>query len=234
MPHEAGAWPVLVFMHGGIGTKDNMIDISQELAEQGLVVFTINWPPSGLSAAYQENGRKIRETYEVLSCAVSFASSTAAEYGGDPSQVIVVGFSWGADYGSWFALSGENLESEWDQFSVSRGGPPPQIDCEKKGFSGAADAFIGIGGTYTYAKNLREKDEEIWNLFSPMAQIGKNPNLSVRFLHGEKDDFGPVQPARFNDLLVEAGYDSKLILFDGGHEVPIDHIVELISELFGD
>lgn len=221
-------------MHGGVGSKENFIEISQSLADQGLVVFTINWPPSGLSAAYQENGRKIRETNEVLMCAVRFALSTAAEYGGDPSKVIVVGFSMGADYGSWFALSGDNLENEWEQFSASRGGPPPQVYCEEEESSGTVSAFIGIGGLYTYAKNLRERDEELWKLFSPMAQIGKNPNLSLRFLHGEKDDFGPDQPARFNELLVEAGYDSELIIFEGGHEVPIDLVFELISEFVGD
>lgn len=221
-------------MHGGIGSKENFIEMSQDFADLGLVVFTINWPPSGLSAAYEENGRKFRETFEVLTCAVRFAEATATQYGGDPSKVIVIGFSMGAAYGSWFALSGDNLENEWEQFSTTHSGPPPQVRCEKEGISGTADAFIGIGGQYTYAKNLRERDEELWNLSSPMAQIGKNPNLSIRFIHGEMDDFSPEQTARFNDLLVEAGYNSELILFEGGHEVPVDLVYELISELAGD
>ena len=232
-PHKAGAWPVVVFMHGGIGSKENLTGISQELAEQGMVVFTVNWPPSGLKAAYQEKGRKARETYEVLTCAVQFARSAAPRFGGDPSEVVVVGFSMGANYGSWFALAGKELESEWDTFSGD-GGPPPQIECVEKGFSGAADAFIGIGGIYTYANNLREKYVEIWKLFSPFAQVGKNKGVPLRFLHGKSDDFSPDLPAQLNDLLIAAGHDSELIIFDGGHEVPVELIVELVSDLFGD
>lgn len=233
-PHKAGDWPVVVFMHGGIGSKENLVVPSHELAERGLVVFTINWPPGGLKAAYQENGRKARETYEVLTCAVRFARSAAPKYGGDPSEVAVVGFSMGADYGSWFALAGEQLRSEWDTFSNSRGGPPPQIECVERNVSGAADAFIGIGGIYTYANNLRDNYFEIWKLFSPFAQVGKNQGMPLRFLHGKSDDFGADLPAQLNDLLVAAGHDSELIIFDGGHEVPVEIIVELVSGLVGD
>jgi len=233
-PKKVGDWPVVLFMHGGIGSKENLVGISQELAEQGMIVFTINWPPGGLKAAYQDNGRKARETYEVLACAVQFAKSAAPGYGGDPSEIVVVGFSMGADYGSWFTLAGEELEKEWDIFSDSHGGPPPQVKCVGKKISGAADAFVGIGGIYTYANNLREKHFELWKLFSPFAQIGKNTGVPLRFLHGKRDDFGPDLPAELNDLLVSAGYDTDLVIFDGGHEVPIELTAELVSELVGD
>lgn len=232
-PHEAGPWPVVVFLHGMNATKERHVESSQIIAEQGAVVFTITWPTMKESLAAQENGRGFREIYEVMSCAVRYAKATAADHGGDPSKVIVVGFSAGARFGSWFALSGDTLLPKWEEFSTIRGGPPSQISCLADEFSADVDAFVGIGGFYAFIENLKDKDVELYNVVSPFAQIGERPDLSVRLLHGEKDELPILYSARLHDLLEAAGYDTELILYDGAHNVPIDPTIKTILELTG-
>lgn len=230
-PLEAGPWPVVVFLHGS-GRKESQIEFSQMLAESGVVVFTIDWPTWNASRAAQEDGKGFREMYEVMSCAIRFAKATAADHGGDPSKVILVGFSGGARYGSWFALSDDNLDPMWDEFSALRGGPHPQVSCVVDGFSADVIAFVGIGGHYSYIENLKDSDIELYTIVSPLAQIGKRPDLTVRVLHGEKDQNYPTSfSARLNDLLDAAGYDTALILFDGAHQVPVDLTIRIVTEL---
>lgn len=230
-PIEAGPWPVVVFLHGS-GRKESQVEFSQMLAESGVVVFNIDWPTWNASRAAQEDGKGFREMYEVMSCAVRFAKATAADHGGDSPKVILVGFSGGARYGSWFALSGDDLLPMWEDFSTIRGGPPPQVSCLVDEYSADVSAFVGIGGHYAFIENLKDKDVELYNVVSPLAQIGRRPDLTVRVLHGEKDQNYPTDfSARFNDFLESAGYDTALILYDGAHQVPVDLTIRVITEL---
>jgi predicted esterase len=76
-------------------------------------------------------------------------------------------------------------------------------------------------------------DEELAKIVNPHLQIGSRPTMEVRLLHGERDNISVEHPMKFNDSLTSEGYDSKVILFDGGHIVPIDLTVEVIYELAG-
>ena len=69
----------------------------------------------------------------------------------------------------------------------------------------------------------------------PYSHIGKNRDLRVRLIHGEKDELVPVDHAAdLNEALAEAGYDTKLVLWDGGHAVPIELTVDEIMEVVED
>lgn len=231
-PNKQGPYPVIVFLHGLGQTKDSFIEESQWIAEQGFVVYTINWPNWNGTIAAQENGRGFRETYEVLSCAVRYAKATAVNFGGDPSKIILVGYSAGARFGSWFALSGDTIIPKWEEISATRGGPNPQVSCLTDGYSPNVDAFIGIGGHYAFIENLKDKDVDLYNVVSPIAQIGERPELSVRLLHGDKDGRFPISfSVRFHDLLEASGYDTELIIFDGGHVVSLEPTIMAIFDL---
>jgi dienelactone hydrolase len=43
VPTEPGAWPVVVFLHGHNENKEGHAKLSQAIAEQGAVVFTVDW-----------------------------------------------------------------------------------------------------------------------------------------------------------------------------------------------
>jgi predicted esterase len=56
--------------------------------------------------------------------------------------------------------------------------------------------------------------------------------MPVRLLHGTQDPVAkPESSHMFNDALVEAGHDSRVTLFDGGHIVPAELTAETVLEL---
>jgi acetyl esterase/lipase len=196
--------------------------ISEAIAHQGAVVFTIDWAAwTSPTRAAQGSGAKLREWSETVTCAVRFARATASDYGGDPERVTLVGHSAGGGLGLWEALAGNDLEPLWEGLASMRGGPPPQIDCLASGVSAYPDAFVGYGGAYASLEFLEEEDPEMWEVASPFAFIGGNPNLRIRFIHGEWDS---VIPAEHIDLslqlledLTDAGYDATWTVVDAGH-----------------
>ena len=81
--------------------------LSEKIADQGAVVFTVDWPTYTGASTQRGNGKQIREMSETLVCAVRFADAHAAEYGGDPDRIIYAGFSLGAGMGGLISLAGE-------------------------------------------------------------------------------------------------------------------------------
>jgi acetyl esterase/lipase len=234
-PSEPGPWPVVVLAHGLPESKESYTDLSRALAEQGAVVFTVNWPVSLPNIAAGENGVRYRESYETLACAVRFARATAPDYGGDPARVTLAGFSMGGAYGAYTALVGDGLDPLWEEFTSARGGPPPQVECVAEGVPTHVDAFVGTFGCYNWIDVLQEKEPELWELNSIYTHLGENPDLKVRLIHGEEDYQCPYEFAvQFEAALAEAGYDSSLTPFDGGHWLPAELTVEEIMKVAGD
>ena len=99
-PTEPGPWPVVVFVPGINEWKELYADLSQAIAEQGAVVFAVNWPVVYPIYAAQENGVRYRESHETLVCAVRFAHAMASDYGGDPAWVTLAGLAMGGAYGA--------------------------------------------------------------------------------------------------------------------------------------
>jgi dipeptidyl aminopeptidase/acylaminoacyl peptidase len=237
-PIEPGAWPVVVFAHGFHSNKETSayVDLSQAIAEKGAVVFTVNWPASPPNVAVHENGAGFRERYETLACAIRFARAMASGYGGDPARVTLAGHSGGGVAGAYAALVGNDLNRLWEEFASVRGAPPPQVDCAVNGVSAHVDAFVGISGCYYWINTIRERDPELWELNSIHTHLGKNPDLKVRLIHGEEDGDCEFEIAvQLDAALAEAGYDTALIPFDGGHWAPAQStVVKEIMEVAGD
>lgn len=238
-PIDPGDWPVVVYAHAMGGTKDSRLVVMRAIAEHGVVAFSIDYPDTTPSAAVSNNGRGFREMTETVACAVRFARAKASDYGGDAAQVILVGFSMGGGVGASVALVGDNLEHQWEEFASMRGGPPRQVDCEVDEGSAHVDAFVGIAGSYDafvgydgyYGREwLQAKDPKLWEMF--YSSLGQNPDLKVRLLHGENDTTIPFENSvEFDAVLAEAGYDTELIQFDGGHTVPLELTVETVMEV---
>jgi acetyl esterase/lipase len=92
-PEEPGPWPVVIFLPGYGANKDTAADIlyANQLAGRGAVVFLPNWRGSMARESANRNGVRWREALEEIACAVRFARSGAADYGGDPGWLTVVG-----------------------------------------------------------------------------------------------------------------------------------------------
>jgi acetyl esterase/lipase len=234
-PTEPGTWPVVVFAHRLNEWKELYADLSQAIAEQGAVVFAVNWPVVYTGEAMEENGVRFRESYETLVCAVRFAHAMASDYGGDPDRVALAGFEMGGAYGAYTALVGDDSDRLWQEFASARGGPTSQVDCVAGGGSAHVDAFVGIAGCYNRVDQLQEKDPELWELNSIYTHLGENPDLKVRLIHGEDDHECPYEFAdRLDSSLAKAGYDTALTAFDGGVYIPSQLIVEEIMKATGE
>ena len=232
-PVEAGDRPIVVLLHGLGGSKGGYRRVSKIIAESGVTVFTVTWPVSIVDIAAKDNGRGYREIFEAGACAIRFARATATDVSGDAHHVTLIAHSYGALYGAWIALASDDLDAQWDEFLVDRNGPLAQVDCARSSYSAHVDAFIGIGGgRYADAEVLQVRDPELWKIVSPFSHFGRNLDVPIRLLHGERDTrANPEKSQMFNDLLLEAGYDSRVILFDGGHIVPSQLTIETIFEL---
>ncbi|MCG2769535.1 MAG: alpha/beta hydrolase [Anaerolineae bacterium] len=233
-PAALGPWPVVVFVHGYRACKEGHEKLSRAIARQGAVVYTIEWRIRLPVVAVNEDGKGFREMHETVACAIRFARATAAQYGGNPARVTLVGFSAGAWIGGYLALLGDGVDQLWREFELERGGPPQQVECLESGSSAVVDAFVGIGGAYDSSESLKTEDPELWEVCSIDAHLGKNPDLLVRLLHGEWDDTVTVEASvMFDSALTEVGYDSELTQFEGGHMIPLDLTVETIMEVAG-
>lgn len=232
-PVEAEGSPIVVLLHGLGATKEGYTRESEIIAESGVTVFAITWPVSVPDIAAIDNGRGYHEISETVACAIRFARATATDFGGDAHHLTMIAHSYGALYGAWITLASDDLYAQWDEFLVDRNGPLAQVDCERSSNSTRVDAFIGIGGgRYTAAEVLQERDSELWEIVSPFSHIGRNLVVPIRLLHGERDTIAnPESSQMFNDVLLEAGYDSRVILFNGGHIVPSKLTAETVIEL---
>ncbi|MFB0535555.1 MAG: dienelactone hydrolase family protein [Anaerolineae bacterium] len=238
-PTELGPWPVVVLMHAWFQSKDNAIyaSLAEELAGRGVVVFVPQRRSESatLFEYAQDNGRDIREVHESWACAVRFVRESAADYGGDPGRVTVLGHgSTGLDT----AFIGDDLQQVWEEVASLRGGPPPQTDCLAGGDSAHVEAYIGYGGDYHYYKLLRDSDPELWELTSPFGLIGRNPSLLVHLVHGEMGNPAYIERAvEYREDLVNAGYDATLTLLgDADWQIPFsgpdrEALIQVILEV---
>ena len=231
-PNEDGNWPVVVFIHPDGATKDGYIKESQAIAENGAVVYTLTWPTWIHDLAARENGKGYREMSEAVTCGIRFAMATASDYNGDPNHVTLVAFHGGGYLGVWTALAANSLDTIWEEFFANKNGPPAQVGCEKSLAPLKVDAFIGIGGSYLLSEKLQESNLELWEIVSPIAHLGRGQGIRIRLLHGEHDDESPLENSQIlNDILLKEGYDTQLIMFDGGHHVPTQLTAELVIQL---
>jgi len=231
-PNEDNASPVVVFLHGSDSVKEAHERESQALAERGVLVFTINWPTPNSDLAWKEDGRDFRMMGEAHICAIRFARAHALEYGGDPTQIVVIGFSMGARIGITAALVGDDLPVLWEDFAAKRGGPPSQLKCVENGDSANVNAFVGIGGRYNSVDYLKSADPELWEIVSPYAHIGHLPGQSIRLILGKRDPYVSSEiQEEFNQLLLDAGYASSLTLWGGTHTVPIELTADIVIDL---
>ncbi len=233
-PSEIDANPVVVFLHGLNANKNAHERESRALAERGVLVFTINWPTPNSDLAWENNGRDFRMMAEAHACAIRYARARATDFGGDPTQLIMVAFSMGARIGITAALAGDELPILWKEFAATRGGPPSQIECVENEASAKVMAFVGIGGRYNSVNYLKAMDAELWEIVSPYAHIGRSPNQRIRLVLGERDTgvSSEIQ-VEFNQLLIDAGYDSSLTMWDGAHRVPAELTADLVDDVVG-
>jgi acetyl esterase/lipase len=200
-PTVEGPWPVVVYAHGAGGAGKGPW-VGQGFAARGAVAFQVDLadePP-------------FLETVEQAACAVRYARATAAEHGGDPDNVALVGFSMGAAVGAIVGMSGDDYTT----------------GCVESDTSAVPEVFVGYEGPFDWARGaedpfeldvLEETDPELWAAIDPYSHIGGHPDLVVRLIHGVDEDehwweVVPQVSEDFEQALLAAGYDVELTLIE--------------------
>jgi predicted esterase len=181
----------------------------------------------------------MREFLEKDDCVVRFARTHAAAYGGDPNDMVVFGHSAGAYGGLWVSLVSDEIEQIWNDYDSTQGEAEQQVSCLAEGSSENIDAFVGYGGAYAYFEvSLRPEEGEFLKVLSPSTYFGENPELIIRFIHGESDSIVPEtavqQHKAWIEELTNMGYDASWMEMVGGHGLDartFDPVVEMIMEV---
>jgi acetyl esterase/lipase len=202
-PNESGPWPVVLVIPGAFQSRSAYEFLAEAIASEGAVVFNVG----------VRLHKPFPEATEQVACAVRFAKATAADYGGDDTEITLVGHSAGAAAGMVVAMAGDYYAQ----------------DCVVTDESAVLNVLVGYEGPYDWATQdydvinlvpLREEDPDQWEAIDPYAHIGGNPDLVVRLIHGDDADVAWYEVPRdvsvdFNQVLFEAGYDVELTLLEG-------------------
>ena len=207
-PGEPGPWPVVVVIPSALG-REAMASVSKAIAAEGAVVYDatvlVDVPFS--------------QAIEQTACAVRFAQSTAADYGGDPGSITLLGLNPGAAASAVVALAGDDFAG----------------DCLYEDQSGLPNAVVLIEGPYDYITKgykeidhsfLKDEDPELYEAINPYTHIGRNPELKIRLIHGlDEDKYWsqtlPQVSIDFQQALEEAGYDASLTFVEGAHHTDV-------------
>lgn len=218
--------PTVVLFHGGgwfTGAPADVQGLAEAIAERGAVVFNAPYR-LGLQ------GGGFPATFEDVACAIRFASVRSADFGGDPTRLVVVGYSAGAHLGAVAALAADTFDG----------------DCAVPMSDVLPDRFVGLAGPYNtdaVAPLIRQFfgtdpsiDPEPWRLGNPLTYLGRNPNLVVRLAHGDQDQVVPLLFSEsFAEQLQQAGYDVTLtVVPNAGHSDLVADPSVAVELVFGD
>lgn len=196
-PTKKGAnLPVVVFWYGGswmMGDKESYRFVGAALAERGYVVVLPDYRLFPLV--------KFPEFVQDGAQAVAWIQKHAAEYGGDPQRIVLMGHSAGAHTAAFLALN--------DRYLKSAGAKPEWIR-----------GLIGLSGPYAIEPNTVALN----TIFSapytpadwqPIHFVSGNAPPTLLF-HGLDDTVvDPVQSTRLRDALVKVGVPVTAELYPG-------------------
>lgn len=207
-PAGADDLPVVVMFHGSDGLRSNMEPLATEVACSGAVVVVPSWPVITERPDADTTEDVYFDQTAAAVCAVRFARSTAAEHGGNPADLTVVGHSAGAPLAARVALVEE---------------PPwPGIDCYP-GVSAHASRFVGTGGDYDGEFQYSKWIPDVYCPYDVFDLDATNYDIEVSLMHGMNDCNVSVMVATdFDEHLDAVGIDSDLVYVDTAHGDLID------------
>jgi len=195
-PTKAGPWPVVVMFHGAPGSdpatdRGYLSEHARRVAELGFVVFNASWghAPGGANDVPTYDG--LLAVQSQAACAVEFARTQAAEYGGDPATMIVFGHSGGAHAGAMATFAR----------------PKPTAGCIGGASLGAIDALVTWEGNWVLSVNGPDwngalaADPRVMDAVTPWPYLAEHKDQKVVMLVSE--DPSASLKSEFPGLIVD-------------------------------
>ncbi len=198
-----GALPVVVFVHGGSwmsGDKHLYRWVGQALAQQGFVAVLANY---GLMPTV-----RFPDFANDVAAAVAFAHTHAAEWGGDPSRLYLMGHSAGAHLTALTAYDGRYL---------ARHGLTPAVIAGYIGLSGPYDFQLNtplLKGTFAGSPE-RERDAQPVNFVTATAP------RSLLIMGRDDTTVNPHNTRSLAARMREVGASVEEMWVDGDHGVTV-------------
>jgi acetyl esterase/lipase len=126
VPNGRQGLPVIVMVHACCGDRADLGKLSEAIAAKGAIVMNADW--AGI-----KNDARFPDAYADVACAVRFAKARAADFGGNPADVTLLGWSDGAMVSAVVAAAA-------DRFDRSA--------CLYPNESSVPNGLIGVAGFY--------------------------------------------------------------------------------------
>jgi hypothetical protein len=180
-PVSLGSWPVVVMFHGAPGNdprldRDELSTYAYRVADLGFVVFNASWGHEREASGAAPDYAASLAVESQAACAVEFARSKAAAYGGDPTTMIVFGHSGGAHAGA----------------MVTFNRPSPSAGCLGGAALGDIEALITWEGNWLLSVNYPDwdgalaADARVMDVVTPWASLPRHTDQKVVMLVSER------------------------------------------------
>lgn len=223
---ESEARPVLVMIHGGgwrSGDKANRSVTERKVpcfVGHGFVYVSVNYRLSDGSGV--QHPTQVRD----VASALAWVHDHAAEYGGDPERLFVMGHSAGAHLAALVATDERRLAAVGKPLSILEG--VVCLDSAAYDLAGnAADAGAGARAVELY-ENAFGEDRGRWADASPLRHVAAGKGIPPMLLfHTGNRVAAEARTVEFAEALREAGVPARVV-----HAADRDHagINRLIGE----
>jgi acetyl esterase/lipase len=209
-PPGAKDLPVVVWIHGGGWQAGDKVEVQlkpQAFVEKGFVFVSVNYRMLPAVAM----GEIIRDVAK----SVRWARDHAAEYGGDPKRLFVMGHSAGAQLAALICTDDRYLKAEGLSFGIIKGCVPVDGDTfDVPAIIETAETRRRVHGQPQAKMGHREKfggDPEKHRDFSAVTHVAKDKGIPpFLIIHVAEHPDTSAQAQRLGAVLKEAGIETKV------------------------
>jgi len=211
-PDEMGFHPILVYVHGGgwrNGDKRNVGKKPNFFVEEGYLFISVNHrlTPSAWFPAHLKD----------LASSISWVMENAGHYGGDTTNIFLMGSSSGAHLVSTLAMDGSYLAGEDLRVDILRG----VISIDTRAYDiPFLMSNLPLGGGRLY-RNTFGSNETAWEKASPIHYIGASQTPPILIAYSDGDPNRKKQAERFASRLEDDGHEYTLIPAPGKKHLDI-------------
>jgi acetyl esterase/lipase len=206
-PAEGKSHPIIVWIHGGgwrAGNKTGLQKKPQAFVDKGFVFVSTNY-------RFVPNVT-VKEMTGDIAKAIRWTRDHAADFGGDPNTIFVMGHSAGAHLAALVCTDDAYLKAEGLSLEIIRGCVPVDVsvyDISKRLKDG------GSVGPATF-KAVFGETEELQREFSPAAHVEKDRHIPpFLILHVADRAETRAQSNWFAEKLREAGVSASVVAAEG-------------------